>query len=73
MAGPGPGYHAILGVEAATYRLNNSREENCLLLDIFISKEKLILLNIKNGGKGSHVQVSCKIKSPSQVNGEEIN
>ena len=36
-----------------------------------ISPEKLIL-SIKTRGKVSHVQVPCKIKSPLQVNGEEI-
>ena len=71
MAGPGPGYHAILGDEAATNRLNLSGEEESFLIRRSdISPEKLIL-STKTGGKVSHVQIPCKITSPSQLESQE--
>ena len=71
MAGPGPGYHAILGDEAATHRLNNSGEEESFLIRRSdITPEKLIL-SIKTGGKVSHVQVPCEIKSTSDLESQE--
>ena len=71
MAGLGPGYHAILGDEAATNRLNNSGEEDSFLIRRSdISPEKLIL-SFKTGGKVSHVQVPCKITTPSQLESQE--
>ena len=71
MAGPGPGYHAILGAEAATNRLNLSGEEESFLVRRSdISPEKLIL-STKTGGKVSHVQIPCKITSPLQLESQE--
>ena len=71
MAGPCPGYHAILGDEAATNRLNNSGEEDSFLIRRSdISPEKLIL-STKTGGKVSHVQFPITVTSPSQLESEE--